>query len=249
MQDDSGHRQYGPGFSWIKSAGLLSPVFLYMSLNSDIICVQFPPLIRIELKDKYPSWYKRCLFTQNTENIPETAALLILPASKLLSIEKIIPYTKIITFGSSSFLESSFLSGSNDYLKDPWDCSELLIRSSRFLNGLRVCIDDTEIICRYHDFYINNELIKLTPVQGRVLSILFENPNVYFDYKDLQEILPADFLTSKNSLYVQVHNIRKILKDKLPNIYGKSLIVKNSNSQGYVLVLPVDNLCKIVDKL
>jgi hypothetical protein len=249
MQNDSGHRQYGPGFSWIKSAGLLSPVFLYMPLNPEIICVQIPPLIRIELKDKYTSWYERCIFTQNTEYLPDTMSLLILPSSMLLSIKNNFSYTKIITFGAAALLESSFLSGSDDYLKDPWDCSELLIRSSRFLNGKRIFIEDTEIICRRHNFYINKELIELTPVQGRVLSILFENPNVYFDCKELQEILPPGFISSKNSLYVQIHHIRKVLENKLPDIYGKSLILKNSNCRGYILFLPVDNLCKNVDKL
>lgn len=220
-----------------------------MPLNTEIICVQLPPLIRIELKEKYTSLYKRCLFTQNTETITDTTSLLILPASMLLSIKNNVSYKKIISFGPSSLLESSFLSGSDDYLKDPWDCSELLIRSSRFLNGKRIIIDDTEIICRHHDFYINNELIELTLVQSRILSIMFENPNVYFDYKELQEILPPGFISSKNSFYVQIHHIRKILEKKLPDIYGKSLILKNLNCRGYVLFLPVDNLCKNVDKL
>lgn len=220
-----------------------------MPTNPEIYCVQIPPLIRIELKDQYTSWFERCIFTHNTKNIPNTASLIILPASILLNNDKIISNLNIIAFGNDALLESSFLSGVDDYLKDPWSCSELIIRSSRYINGKTIWIEQNEIVCRQHEFYINKEAIELTPIQGAILSILFENPNVYFSCKELQDILPPGSISSENSLYVQIHNIRKILKTKIADIYGKSIILKNSNRRGYILFLPVDNLCKNVDKL
>ncbi|MBF9015247.1 MULTISPECIES: winged helix-turn-helix domain-containing protein [unclassified Oceanispirochaeta] len=220
-----------------------------MPTTAEIVCIQLPPLIQIELKDKYPSWYDRCVFMQNTDNIPDSASLLIIPSILLLNPDQKKLYKNLIAFGTAGLLESSYLAAAKDYLKDPWDCSELIIRSSKFLSDGRIKVEKSEIYWRNKNFYINGELIHFTPVQSRLLKILFDNPNFYFDCKDFQNILPSGDIASENSLYVQIHHIRKILREKLPESYGKSITVKNSNRRGYILLLPVDNLCKDVDKL
>lgn len=220
-----------------------------MPTTAEIVCIQLPPLIQIELKDKYPSWYDRCVFMQDTGNIPDSASLLIIPSALLLSPDQKKMYKNIIAFGAAGLLESSYLAAANDYLKDPWDCSELIIRSSKFLKNGRIKVENSEINWSNQTFFINDELIHFTPVQNRLMKILFDNPNFYFDCKDLQNILPSGDIASENSLYVQIHHIRKKLREKLPDSYGKSITVKNSNRRGYILFLPVDNLCKDVDKL
>lgn len=216
-------------------------------MNTEIVCVNFPPLIQIELKDHYPEWYDRCIFQNNINELPSSSSLLILPAAELQKSK--LPSQKYIVFGSSEFLESSYLQGCLDYLRDPWTISELIIRCSRFLTHETILVDEHEMSNSDNDFFIDNKYIKLTPAQSRILKVFFDNPGVYFDCGNLQKLLGPALISSDASLYVQIYNIRKALKEALKGSYGKSIILKNLNRRGYVLDLPVDNLCKNVDKL
>lgn len=205
---------------------------------TDIICVQFPPLIRIELKEKYKDWHGRCSFHRVIPGFEETAtSLLVISAELLQDLAPDCKYRKLIAFGQADLLESSYMLGVDDYLKDPWNCSELLIRCSKFLSDSTLQIDGNNIQRRGNSFFINRIPMNLSPTQQSILRILFDNPNIYFTYSDIRRILPQGSLGSEPTLYVHIHQIRRRVKEMLPASYNKSINIKNSNSRGYALLL------------
>ena len=214
----------------------------------DILCIDFPPLIRIELQERYSSWSSRAAFQHSLKTDCPHPSLIVCPAETLFQYD--IPTSvKIIAFGSPVLLERAFIRGASDYLKNPWSCGELLARSSRILNFKNIHIHGKPFYSDGSRFLFGSRALPLTAVQTKILSLLADYPNEILSCKDLSCFAQPEKRFSINALYVQISGIRRVLKESMPGIYGKDLSIKNSQGRGYMLQVAVDNLCKTVDKL
>ncbi|WP_168203522.1 winged helix-turn-helix domain-containing protein [Oceanispirochaeta crateris] len=193
-------------------------------------------MIQLELKERYPDWYKKCLF-RNNDNLELTFTdLTLLPASVLFKNVKAFKHKIIIPFGPAEFLEQSFFAGASDYLKDPWNCQELIIRTQPFLENMRLSFGSDCIDCSHGSLRINNKLISITCSQYRLLNILMKNLNSFVNYQILANHTGTKSDRADKSIHVHIHNLKKILKEELPELYGIQLKIVNSSSKGYSLI-------------
>jgi len=205
-----------------------------MQLFKSFLCIDFPPIIRIELKERYFSWFENCVFGSIEFIRKKHFDLIILPAKKLIDLE--IDSVPKIAFGPQELLETSFLYGVVDYLKDPWLCSELVIRSKPFFDGYT--LRNNSMVIRYQRgiLQINENRIDLSPSQSKLMMVLMKNSNAYVGYSLLKDVLRIKSENAVKTIHVHMHLLRTILKAELPQNYGKSLYIKNSSSLGYSLI-------------
>ena len=197
-------------------------------------CLQFPPSIQADLKLRYKKWFADSLFLDTLEftDIPGT---LILPANLLLEQKILLKCPRIIAFGTPAQLEPAFLAGAHDFLKDPWNCGELIIRTAIEKESIHLKIDNHDL-CFSEDFLcIDDQLIKLSIFQTRIMYILIKHPNKIVSYNDIQEYLRMSSSDYINSLHVHINRIRNTLRAYLPGIYGESFLIENNRSLGYCL--------------
>ncbi|MDA3955499.1 helix-turn-helix domain-containing protein [Oceanispirochaeta sp.] len=207
-----------------------------MAAPPSVLSIDLPPLIRSELKDRYPLWYKNCLFRNSQRFEDVYTDLTILPAQFLIQNVKEFNNRKIIPFGSAELLEQSYLAGASDYLKEPWNCQELVIRSQPFLDDMKIRIGKDCITYKGNALFINNCFITLTPYQNRLMKVLMKNSNNFLEYTVLSNYLGMNTYKACKSLHVHLHNLRERLKAELPDLYGNGLIIENSSKLGYALI-------------
>ena len=207
-----------------------------MSSGPSVQFTNAPALIRMELKERYPQWYANCLFRNEKSLEYCHSDLLILPASFLIQNVNAFKNRIIISFGPSELLEQSYLAGVSDFLKDPWNCQELIIRSQPFLADLKISFTNDTIDLKNGILLINEKFISLTPFQSRLIKILMKNKNTFLSYPLLEDLLGMKADQADKSLHVHIHNLRRILKAELPDLYGHALRIENSSSQGYALI-------------
>ncbi len=195
-------------------------------------CVQFPPSIRAELKLKYKKWYAESLFLEKLDS-PSFPGTLILPSQILIENRDDIESHKIIAFGNSGSLAAAFLAGAKDFLKDPWDCEELIIRSSSKKN-ISVLKVDNHVISYCREFItIDSGIVDLSSFQTRLLYLLMNHANKILTYNEIREKMGMTSPNYTNSLHVHINHIRTVLLNCLPDIYGKSFVIENKRSTGY----------------
>ena len=197
-------------------------------------CLQFPLPIRAELKLRYKNWYAQSLFLEELESytIPAT---LILPSDKLVKLTGSLICPRIIAFGNSSMLEASFLAGAHDFLKDPWDCRELIIRCGSDIKSIIINLENHEIVTDEKYLNIDGKTVNLSRFQNSIFYLLANHKNTVLPYSEIQENLKMDSVEYIKSLHVHVNRIRKMLKHHHPDIYGKYLVIENMRSRGYIL--------------
>jgi len=205
-----------------------------MQSGKSVLLIDIPPLIRLELKERFTDWYSRCIFDTAGSEVPGRAEVIVMPAEKLIGSN--CDSRPIIAFGPADLLEASYLHGAADYLRNPWLCSELLIRCRPFLDEFSLHCEGSVISGSPGIIRINGRIVDLSPYQCRILMILLKNSNSFVGYTLLKEILGIRSDYAEKSLHVHIHNLRNILKRELPGIYGKSLYIKNSSSRGYALI-------------
>lgn len=202
-------------------------------------CLQFPSSIQAELRMKYDQWYKESLFLDQLDStiLPVT---LILPAEELLNMKNPPGCPAIIAFGSQDKLEPSFLAGASDYLKDPWDCRELIIRCSSGERSVSLSIDGHCFQCSQDILTMDGTAIKLNGFQTSMIHILMKRTNRIVTYEEIRELMGMSSADYVKSIHVHVNRIRKAMNSQLPGIYGKCFSIENMRSRGYCFKIPCE---------
>ncbi|MDC7233265.1 MAG: winged helix-turn-helix domain-containing protein [Spirochaetales bacterium] len=220
-----------------------------MPVVRDICCVQLPVAVQFEIRDIYSDWYSRFHFLESLSSIPHSVSVIVIPYPLFLENYHELKNYRTLVFGSDQDLEGAFIAGADDFLKEPWGITELIIRVSRLSEAKKIQINGTEISFSSNFLRVDNRNIPFSPQENRIVAVLLENPNDYMSFRDLKKRLPPESELSEKSLYVHIYRIRSKLKKQLPHIYGKDFELNSANKRGYILTMPVDNLCKTVDKL
>lgn len=140
-----------------------------------------------------------------------------------------------IPFGSDEFLHDAFLLGAEDYLKDPWDCSEMIIRVDKILNLKDICISGFNIEISLNAMRVNGIAVSLTKREIQIMYLLYKNLNSIVEYESLKKYMGIKSHNYEQSLYVTLSILKKKLNRNFPALFPDKISIRNISSMGYQL--------------
>lgn len=135
---------------------------------------------------------------------------------------------------------TGFDAGSDDYLTKPFNLEELTVRIRALLNraanspGRSVLIvGPIELDCSSHRAVVNNEEMKLPPLEFDLLEFFMRHPGtVYSPEALLNAVWPSDSQRSAVTVRTSVQKLRERLRAQ-----GVSDVIKNVHGLGYFFEL------------
>ena len=199
-----------------------------------ILCIAFHPEIISTLKFKYPEFYKKCVFTEKFTD-SNSYNLIVLPVEQFIFLNRKMEEKQVIAFGESSYLEEAYCLGVLDYLKNPWDIVELILRIDKILNLKKIHIGQNSVELLSSGIRINERLRKLSKRETRILLLLFNNINQVVAYNTISRFINIQSDNYENSLYVSISKLNKKLYESAPEIFPDQLKIQNTSGSGYML--------------
>jgi hypothetical protein len=153
-------------------------------------------------------------FLFNNTPDPDTD-LVAVPAEKLdavfLQHPTYLTRRTFICFGSADLLKPSFLAGSRDYLRDPWDMEELEIRLLRILP--KQSLAGGSISVRPDGIVVSGTVLPLTFAEHAVLNTLLYNTGSPVPREVLESTAGITDRPGSRSVDVMVSRVRKKLQE------------------------------------
>ncbi|OQY33296.1 MAG: hypothetical protein B6241_08490 [Spirochaetaceae bacterium 4572_59] len=202
-----------------------------------IFCINFPIELITHLKLEYPDYYQLFHF-QNKFTDYQHCSVLILPVEQFITFHKQISPIPAIPYGSKEFLKDAFLLGAEDYLKDSWDCGELIIRVDKILNLKQLCIPGYNIEINFKVMKVNGKAVSLTKRETQIMYLLYKNFNSIVEYESFRKYLDMESQHYEQSLYVTFSMLKKKLNNYLPELFPDKIAIRNISSMGYQLKFP-----------
>ena len=146
-----------------------------------------------------------------------------------LSLEgKHIPTIFVTSMSSADAMIQGYAHGCCDYIKKPFDLTELYLRVQHALktNCFKTNENFIELSneCRFdlstYEFINNNETILLSKTESKIFLLFLKNRNKVVTFEMLYEQIWENNVEAANAR-VQINNLRrKLTKDVIKNIYG-----------------------------
>ena len=199
-----------------------------------ILCIAFHPEIISTLKFKYPQFYRKCVFSEKLVD-PNSYNLIVLPVEQFIFLNREMDDKQVIAFGAATHLEEAYCLGVLDYLKNPWDIVELILRVNKILNLEKIHIGQNSIEILSSGIRINERLRKLSKRETRILLLLFNNINQIVAYNTISRFINIQSDNYENSLYVSISKLNKKLYEFAPDVFPDQLKIQNTSGSGYML--------------
>lgn len=113
---------------------------------------------------------------------------------------------------------NAFESGADDYLSKPFNPKELILRIKSISRRLikdkneekEIVLGKFRIDMNLKDFYVDGELIELTPIEFGIIKYLIQNANKLVKRKDIvKTVWGYDYLTDTKLVDVNISRLRK----------------------------------------
>lgn len=201
-----------------------------------ILCINLPVDKITLLKLKYPYYYDLCHFQEEFSEY-HRYSLLILPIEEFVLFHKQIIPKPVIVFGPKEYLADAFLQGAEDYLKDSWDCSEMIIRLDKILKLKQISINGYSFQIDLNTFKVNGKTVSLTKRENQIIYLLYRNLNSVVEYETFRKYMKYTTSAYEQSLYVTICLLKKKMRKELPNLFPDKMSIRNISSIGYLLKL------------
>ncbi|MDR2939613.1 MAG: response regulator transcription factor [Clostridiales bacterium] len=143
-------------------------------------------------------------------------------ATLVIRKEKDIPIIMLTAKSEDSDIILGLNIGADDYITKPFNYLELVARVKsnlrryiKYENFKKPGNDEINIRGLYlnkktKEVYVNEYLVRLTPIEFKILQLLMENKNRIFSIKEIYEtVWGEDFMNSENTVSVHIRRIRE----------------------------------------
>jgi len=201
----------------------------------DIInCVSFPPLIVHELKTLHSDWSRSCSFT-DTPLISPPVLISILPAEQFFTHSDYFHSVRTIVFGQAQFLEETFSLGADEYLKDPWNTTEMILRAEKLIPSERILKGNQTLLICPDGIRMNEVFFELNKRESSILQLLNCQRNNLISYSSLTRYLGIRSDNPEKSLHVYISRLRKNLTEYVPTFFPGVFNIINFPGRGYMM--------------
>jgi hypothetical protein len=133
-------------------------------------------------------------------------------AKRKTAKEPFLPKAPIIAYGRGEDISLGFLSGCEDYLKDPWDVEELLYRLERVCKRLSVDFKWGYLELAGCTAGTASDKVLLTQHEARILKLLMAHRGEVVPKEALQYAAWGAVYPSSRRLGMCIHSLRKKLE-------------------------------------
>jgi len=141
-------------------------------------------------------------------------------------------FIPFIVYGDIGYIEKSFISGSCDFLKNPWSFNELETRALRYINRDVIYVNNIKIL--FSNRFISREDYKfpLSVTEYKILSVLVNNMDKIISRESIYYRLEISNSESR-VIDVYINSLRK----KLSAVAGNSeeQIIQTIRGKGYTI--------------
>ncbi|MBC8238758.1 MAG: response regulator transcription factor [Helicobacteraceae bacterium] len=147
-------------------------------------------------------------------------------------VNKYLPVLFMTAYTDIESIKKGYSLGCSDYLKKPFDLDELWLRMQQLLDNsafTKVSLTN-DIVFDLEDeqLYNQDEILKLTKIQGKILKLFVEHKNTVVTYELLRDEVWNDFFIKINTIASHVKEIRKFLPKNM---------IESVRAEGYRLNL------------
>ena len=147
-------------------------------------------------------------------------------------VNKYLPVLFMTAYTDIESIKKGYSLGCSDYLKKPFDLDELWLRMQQLLDNsafTKVSLSN-DIVFDVEDeqLYNQDEILKLTKIQGKILKLFVEHKNTVVTYELLRDEVWNDFFIKINTIASHVKEIRKFLPKNM---------IESVRAEGYRLNL------------
>lgn len=158
-----------------------------------------------------------------------------------IRVNKNIPIIMLSAKDQDMDIVMGLTSGADDYISKPFNPVELLARVRaqlrRFkelnpdqLNGQSLKYQNLKLDLDTHKLVKNNEEIRLTPIEFKILNLLWKNKGIVFSTEKIyQRVWQEEDFEIDNTVMVHIRNLR----DKIEDDNKKPLFIKTVWGVGY----------------
>ena len=147
-------------------------------------------------------------------------------------VDDSIPVIFITAYTDIKSIEKAYNLGCSDYLKKPFNLLELYLRVQQLLDNnsyTKVQLSKDVIFDMEHEqLYFEDEMVKITKIQRKILKSLIKYKNQIVSYELLRSEVWDDDFVKINTIASHVKEIRK---------YINSNIIESVRAEGYKLHL------------
>jgi len=147
-------------------------------------------------------------------------------------VDENLPVIFITAYTDIKSIEKAYKLGCSDYLKKPFDLKELYLRVQQLLdnnNYKKVRLSKNIVFDMEHEqLYIDDDIIKLTKIQRKILKTFIKYKNQIVSYELLRSEVWEDDFVKTNTIASHVKEIRKHIN---------SSIIESIRAEGYKIKL------------
>ncbi|RKX79565.1 MAG: hypothetical protein DRP87_02685 [Spirochaetes bacterium] len=140
----------------------------------------------------------------------------------------------VIAYGKDIFLKTAFLSGCEDFLKDPWSPEEMIIRSLRFINNRKIDILGVFLYLSPTCISSDHGSQNISVQEYTILKVLIQNRGTVVPREALYYALWGKPGGDSRVVDMHISSLRKKIKSLVPESKLKGTI-KTARKSGYII--------------
>ena len=132
-------------------------------------------------------------------------------------------------------MEEAFYLGASDFIKDPWDHKEFVLRVNKLIGAFPLRDKENTLEILENGIRINGSIFSFGNKENSILHFLYINRNSIVSYTTLAQYLNMKTDNFEKNLHVYMSRLKKELSIALSDFPEDLIKIRNIFSKGYIL--------------